>query len=247
MTRQKSPLTYRGSGTYWKSHLQKHNNPKVLTTSLWEFNNQEEATFFTLMMSEYWNIVESDEWANLKPEDALDGDRNGYHITEASIAKLKATKRKQADAGLLWSQSEGGRKQIGESLKLFNETLCPIVKAERIAKQHASQLIFYENVDPIIHQAKLDKISATHKAKNLSPWENTRINKNYDILKVWQQAENLFDMFNQGLAWTTKIPKLTNIPYARLTTMVNHFKNGWNPYEDPKFQTFKSTDIEFLK
>ena len=66
------PYTYNGFGKYWVRHLNKHGS-SVETVQVWEFNTQEECTEFALTFSAKHNIVESDEWANLKVEDGKDG------------------------------------------------------------------------------------------------------------------------------------------------------------------------------
>lgn len=66
--------TYKGSGVRWKRIVKKHGkqNVKTLWVSDWfycPYHLQE----FALMYSEYNQIVESEEWANLIPENGLSG------------------------------------------------------------------------------------------------------------------------------------------------------------------------------
>lgn len=65
---------YAGSGTYWTRHINKHGIDHTVTdwVSDW-FYDVEEIKDFALSFSELFDIVESDEWANKKPEDGLDG------------------------------------------------------------------------------------------------------------------------------------------------------------------------------
>lgn len=71
-TTKKDPIKYLGSGTYWTRHLEKHG--KHIET-LWHklFTNKDELVEYALNFSMKNNIVESTEWANLKPEDGLRG------------------------------------------------------------------------------------------------------------------------------------------------------------------------------
>lgn len=69
-TRQ-NPLTYKGSGKYWKLHLTKHGND-VETEILHETSDKKEINRLGIHYSTLWNIVASPEWANLK-EEAGDG------------------------------------------------------------------------------------------------------------------------------------------------------------------------------
>ena len=64
---------YNGSGTYWKQHLKKHGYD-VSTEWVSEiFTDRELLEDFALLFSELFNIVGSDEWANLVSENGLDG------------------------------------------------------------------------------------------------------------------------------------------------------------------------------
>lgn len=69
----KNPVKYPGSGTYWQRHLKEHG--KECTVTLWYclFKDEAECTKFALEFSEKMDIVKSDQWANLIPEDGLDG------------------------------------------------------------------------------------------------------------------------------------------------------------------------------
>jgi hypothetical protein len=79
-TRSKDPYRYKGSGSYWVSHIKKHGND-VSTSILKECTSLEEVSELGLYYSELWNVVSSEEWANLIPEAGeggwyLIGDRN---------------------------------------------------------------------------------------------------------------------------------------------------------------------------
>jgi hypothetical protein len=71
-TTQKDPLKYNGSGTYWKRHLNQHG---VDISTVWHklFTVKDELVTYALSFSKENNIVESTQWANLKPEDGLRG------------------------------------------------------------------------------------------------------------------------------------------------------------------------------
>lgn len=74
-----NPLTYRGSGTYWKRHLKQHGN-EVDTLQVWEFSDQSACTQFALQFSEQNDIVNSDRWANLIEENGVDGMPKGTKV-----------------------------------------------------------------------------------------------------------------------------------------------------------------------
>lgn len=55
---------YSGSGTYWKKHLKKHGK-NIKTTCVYYTEDKEDFRKVALEYSQKWNIIESDEWANL--------------------------------------------------------------------------------------------------------------------------------------------------------------------------------------
>lgn len=59
--------TYLGSGIYWKKHLKIHGND-ITTEIIEECNTKEELIERGIFWSEKFNVVASDEWANLIPE-----------------------------------------------------------------------------------------------------------------------------------------------------------------------------------
>jgi hypothetical protein len=75
----KNPFKYKGSGLYWKKHLNIYgNNVSTIWTML--FNTEEELVEFALKFSTENMIVESSEWANMKYENGLDGGRESGFI-----------------------------------------------------------------------------------------------------------------------------------------------------------------------
>lgn len=67
------PYKYSGSGKYWKNHIKKHGND-VTTVILKECQDPDELKTWGIYYSELWNVVESDDWANIKPENGDGGD-----------------------------------------------------------------------------------------------------------------------------------------------------------------------------
>ena len=72
MTATKDPYTYLGSGLHWRRHLKIHGKD-IDTLEVWEFNNTDKCEEFALGFSKKNNIVESKDWANLRPENGKDG------------------------------------------------------------------------------------------------------------------------------------------------------------------------------
>ncbi len=67
------PFKYSGSGKYWRNHLKKHGND-ITTVILKECQDPDELKTWGIYYSELWKVVESDEWANIKPENGDGGD-----------------------------------------------------------------------------------------------------------------------------------------------------------------------------
>ena len=82
-TTKKDPIKYLGSGKYWRDHLKVHGK-FVDTLEVWRFDNQEDCTNFALSFSEKFDIVNATNsngqkiWANLRPENGIDGNLPGY-------------------------------------------------------------------------------------------------------------------------------------------------------------------------
>lgn len=76
MTATKDPYVYLGSGKYWRRHLKIYGKD-IITTDVWIFDNIESCEKFALDFSAKHNIVESTEWANLRPENGRDGKAPG--------------------------------------------------------------------------------------------------------------------------------------------------------------------------
>lgn len=68
----KNPYKYRGSGTYWKSHLKKYGYD---ISTIWckLYTNIDEIVKYAVQFSEENKIVESNDWANLIIENGIDG------------------------------------------------------------------------------------------------------------------------------------------------------------------------------
>lgn len=66
-TVSKDPHAYAGSGKYWKNHLRKHGYDYT-TEILQECSSAEELKYWGNYYSKLFDVVESNEWANLMPE-----------------------------------------------------------------------------------------------------------------------------------------------------------------------------------
>ena len=81
----RDPYAYPGSGIYWKYHLEVHGN-NVETEILRECQTEEELIHWGKYYSKLWNVVKSNEWANLTEEAGPGG-----YWSEESKQKLSQT------------------------------------------------------------------------------------------------------------------------------------------------------------
>jgi hypothetical protein len=70
----KDPLKYKGSGKHWMRHYRKHGPEYVINLWISEpYIDSIAISKYALSFSKENNIVESEDWANQKPENGLDG------------------------------------------------------------------------------------------------------------------------------------------------------------------------------
>jgi hypothetical protein len=95
-TIKKDPHKYSGSGKYWLRHLQQHGYDYT-TEIIKECQNENDLIYWGLYYSGLWDVVKSNEWANLK-EEAGDGGRPGIEtrkkLSEASRKRTHSTETK---------------------------------------------------------------------------------------------------------------------------------------------------------
>jgi hypothetical protein len=105
---------YKGSGVHWLRHIKKHGKEHVVT--IWvsdPFIDSIIISEFALAFSKDNNIVESELWANLKPENGLDGCVAGTKLGPHSAE----SKQKISEAGKGKTISAETRQKISEARK----------------------------------------------------------------------------------------------------------------------------------
>jgi hypothetical protein len=73
------PHTYKGSGHYWILHIEKHGYD-VWTNIIFRTEIKSEIKEMGLYYSRLWNVVESDEWANLIEENGSGNANKGERV-----------------------------------------------------------------------------------------------------------------------------------------------------------------------
>jgi len=90
-TTKSDPMKYNGSGIYWKKHLAKYGY-EIDTEILGLFIDEQECIDFAVDFSIKNKITESNEWANLKDENGLDGSPVGVKFTEEHKEKIRQSR-----------------------------------------------------------------------------------------------------------------------------------------------------------
>lgn len=152
-TSQCDPHRYQGSGTYWKRHLKKHGK-NYSTEIIKECLTIDDLMYWGTFYSKLWNIIESDEWANLK-EESGDGGKGMIHSEECK-RQMSIIKKRQYENGEIspWNKGKTGifseetRKKISEAGKgrvHSNETKLKMSNADRSS---------YTRVTPVSEETK---------------------------------------------------------------------------------------------
>ena len=83
-TSKNDPYSYKGSGVRWTRHIRKHKS-FVVTWVVAQFKTLEELKMAGEYYSKFWNIVESNKWANLVPERGDGGDTSNTKAYKKGI------------------------------------------------------------------------------------------------------------------------------------------------------------------
>lgn len=99
-TTDADPHAYPGSGLYWADHLKKHGKD-YSTDILLETNDPDEIQTAGQYYSNLWNVVESDDWANLQPEEGQGFVSGKYHHSKrpgyVNPAKRKENRQRASE------------------------------------------------------------------------------------------------------------------------------------------------------
>ena len=104
VTGENDPFKYPGSGHYWKRHLKTHGKD-ISTQILFETEDKQILRKRGLEYSEKWNVVESDEFANLRSEDGFGisaqyGKDNPFYGKKHSKEALKIIGEKSSERNM---------------------------------------------------------------------------------------------------------------------------------------------------
>jgi hypothetical protein len=86
------PYTYKGSGTYWNRHLNKHGND--VHTEVIRWCTTESIRYWGIYYSNLYNVVENPRWANLRPEI---GDGGWDYVNAQGLNRVRMNERLHVD------------------------------------------------------------------------------------------------------------------------------------------------------
>lgn len=151
-TSARNPHTYPGSGVYWRNHLDKHGYDYD-TEILKECQNNQEVAEWGQYYSKLWNVVESDEWANLTEESGAGGN-NGVVWTE-EMRRANSERHKgqlSLNKGKTYEELYGPEKaaakvqKFKETFKKKSELKPPKEKLKRLPHSRNRAGISYEEL-----------------------------------------------------------------------------------------------------
>ena len=142
-TKRENVHKYSGSGVYWTRHLKEHGKDYT-TEIIKECQTKDEIKEHGLYYSNLWNVVESTEWANIKPESGDGGDMSSSHAWRESIERRKASDgytrtSESITKGLTTAKERGSLKRTPESIAKTVETKRANGSLKRSAESRAKQ------------------------------------------------------------------------------------------------------------
>ena len=114
-TSTREPYTYKGSGKRWLNHIRAH-KPHIITCVIGEYETMEELKTAGIHYSELFNVVESDDWANLRPEDGMGGGTGKI----GRRWKIKDTSRMKGSKDRTSEKCQAAYKRAAERMRANN-------------------------------------------------------------------------------------------------------------------------------
>lgn len=136
---ERDPYIYKGSGKYWIRHIKKHGND-VWTNVIYQTEIKENIKPIGIHYTNLWNVVQSNEWANLTEEkgDGISSDylkkcwENGVYDNRPSPSE--ETKKKN-------SESNKGRKPWNLNTKMNEDYKMAISQGIKKSEKYSKALI----------------------------------------------------------------------------------------------------------
>lgn len=205
-TSKADPHKYTGSGKYWLSHIKKHGKDWT-TEILLESPNKEDINHAGIYYSQLWNVVESLEWANLKPESG-DGAASGqYNPMHNPIIKAK-------QQTIIRSPKIKEKHRRATIAAMNRPEVIKKLKAQRNTKQYKDRLNYTLNRSDIrsarggSNNPMFDSTVYTFEHTNGTMFVGTR----FDFNNTYHLTSGSVSRLINGAYKTTQGWKLSNIP-----------------------------------
>ena len=183
------PYKYRGSGVYWKRHLKIHGSDHN-TEILKECQSHDELKEWGLYYSSLWNIVESDEWANLRAEEGDGGDTSQTENYKKYVPLMSEHYKKKkwwnngTQSLFCEHQPDGYTNGRGPFNNVGAQLGSDVQKNNRWINNELHEMMIIKS-DPIpdgytegrLHSKAFGGIKGRHSAKNSHWWNNGIISK----------------------------------------------------------------------
>ena len=161
-TTENNPFKYHGSGKHWKRHYKKHG--KDISTQILLVTECEEELIKTgLFFSRLWNVVGSNEWANLTEE-------TGQGIGSDQSKRIQRDRIARGDVGHLFNT----KRAIEHNKKMLKEGRHPSQDKTLIAK--TNQMMLSSGTHPFQDETKMVK--------------NRKVVKEYQLRAVSEGTHN---------------------------------------------------------
>jgi len=210
---KQDPYKYRGSGKYWKSHIKVHGYD-VGTEILRECQSNEEVKEWGLHYSNLWNIVESAEWANVKPEEG-DG-INGEFVKE------------------MWKNDEFRSQQIAERKARFVNSEYAEWWASQSKKNWEDPVFRAEATERSSKQWDDPEYRSTRTEKSRAIWEDAEYREMMHNVRIsmWEDAsyrsmmtENSKKQWDNPDRMREHIERVTGENHPQYDHTIYHFIN----------------------
>jgi len=190
------PIKYLGSGTYWTKHINKHGKQFVDTIWLSDLYTDISISEHALHFSHENDIVKSDEWANLKLENGLDG--GAYLPSQPTVERI-------CYCGNIF-QSKHSSKKATCGYSCSNT----ITANKRIPIALNNNIYIFKNLfnNEIIHSTIFDfKKYSFLSAANI----NHLVHGNHKIIKYWTIFDTVANKFRNEIPNKSPPKPLTKI------------------------------------
>jgi hypothetical protein len=189
----RNPEKYKGSGKRWVNHLAIHGN---IVKTVWSqlFTSKPELVEFALNFSKENNIVESNEWANLMPENGLDGGspkgtNKGRPCSDQARQNLDNSRKNRIYTPMSKESKEKLRNsKLGKQITFETREKLKLARAKQLASNDIRFTIICPNNDSYnFNRLEIRQFCQSHNltyASLLAKGKQGKLYKGYRAIKI---------------------------------------------------------------